>query len=660
MSTASSAGALSAVELLSPGGAIARALAQFEPRPQQVEMAARIAAAFAGGGHLLVEAGTGVGKSFAYLVPAVCHVAAHGGCVVISTHTIALQEQLIHKDIPFLQEALGIRFRAELVKGRSNYLGLRRLGRARAKPEQLLFRDGGPSLGDIAAWAAGTKDGSLAELSPQPSPELWDLVRSDRNDCMGRRCGHFAECFYQRARRRLADAQILVVNHAMLFSDLALNQDGAAILPPYDYVVLDEAHTVEAVAADHFGATMTESQVAFLLSRLYNERTQRGLLASPPGERAIPAVRQARDHAESYFRALHGLLDDRPGWNGRLIEPPPVPQRLSGSLTDLHAVLQQVRQRTDDEQDRFELEGRMDQCLQMAGAIRGLHNLELEGCVFWLEQTGQRRHPSASFNGRPAEVGPSLQSLLFGSKRSAILTSATLTTASADPFSYMRARLGLAEAPAVALGSPFDYARQVTIHVEDDLPDPAGDSFLPAACERMRGYLLRTEGRAFVLFTSYSMLRQAAIRMEDFLDEHGMTLLVQGQGMPRSRMLEVFKTTPRCVLFGTDSFWQGVDVPGEALSNVVIVKLPFAVPSHPLMEARIESIRSRGGNPFEEFQLPEAILKLRQGFGRLIRTATDRGIVVILDPRVRTKPYGRRFLAALPECRVAFASASDR
>jgi ATP-dependent DNA helicase DinG len=659
MTTASSAGPFNAVELLSPGGAIARALSQFEPRPQQLEMAARVADSFAGAGHLLVEAGTGVGKSFAYLVPAVCHVAAHGGCVVISTHTIALQEQLIHKDIPFLQEALGIKFRAELVKGRSNYLGLRRLQRARAKQEQFLYTDGGATLTDIAIWAKDTKDGSLSELSTQPSPELWESVRSDRNDCMGRRCEHFTECFYQRARRRLADAQILVVNHAMLFSDLALKQDGAALLPPYDYVVLDEAHTAEAVAADHFGASMTESQVNFFLSRLFNDRTQRGLLASPQGEKAIPAVRQARDHAETYFRGLLGMLERSPGWNGRLTAPPTVPQRLSGSLTDLHAKLQQVRKDTDTEQDRFEIEGRMDQCLELANTLRGLHNLELADCVFWLEQTNQRRHPSAAINGRPADVGPSLESLLFASKKSVILTSATLTTASADPFAYIRSRVGLKKSPGVALGSPFDYKRQVTIHVEDDLPDPSSDTFLPAACERMGTYLVQTQGRAFVLFTSYSMMGHAANRMESFLARHDMTLLVQGRGMPRSQMLDVFKTTPRCVLFGTDSFWQGVDVPGEALSNVIIVKLPFAVPSHPLMEARIESIRQRGGNPFEEFQLPEAVLKLKQGFGRLIRTATDRGIVVILDRRLRTKPYGRRFLAALPECRVVCASAAE-
>ena len=346
---------ISALDILGEGGAVAKALAAYEVRPQQLEMAEAIAAALRDCRHLLVEAGTGVGKSFAYLVPAVLHVVREGGRVVVSTNTIALQEQLIHKDIPFLAGALPVTFKAVLVKGRSNYLGLRRLGRASQRQEQLFSDKSRAQLWAIEEWAYETRDGSLSDLPEQPDRDVWEMVRSDRSDCMGRRCPHYAKCFYQLARREAAEAQVLVVNHAMLFSDLAVRGAGASILPDYDYVVLDEAHTVEAVAAEHFGVSVTDAQVRFLLGQLYNERTGRGLLAHGAGRPAIAAARQAREVASQYFLSLQRLREDRPSWNGRLAEPPPVEERLSTTLAELHQSLAAVRNDFEDEQSRFEV-----------------------------------------------------------------------------------------------------------------------------------------------------------------------------------------------------------------------------------------------------------------------------------------------------------------
>ena len=619
-------------------------------------MAGAVAAAFTNEKHLLVEAGTGVGKSFAYLVPAIEQVTRHGGRVVISTHTIALQEQLVNKDIPFLRSVFTDEFSAVLVKGRSNYLGLRRLARASARQQQLFSAKKQLSeLWRIEEWAYKTADGSLADMRRQPNETVWDLVRSDTDDCLGRRCPQFGRCFYQRARRRANSAQILIVNHALLFADMAVRRRKASILPNYDYVILDEAHTVERVAGDHLGLTVANTQVRYLLNRLHNERTGRGVLQSGPGEAIIPVVQDTHKVVDGYFSDLEAWHAEHTGRNGRLSEPPPIKQRATDSLVELRDRLNTVREDMQNEEDRSELTGLMDRCSGLAKEIDVWHSQKKTGWVHWLDSSAGPRH-RVTLNARPIHVGPELKALLFDKVRSVVLTSATLTTAGDDPFEYLRGRLGLNDARGVALGSPFNFREQLKVYVEATLPDPNNAmAFIPAACDAIKKYVCKTSGRAFVLFTSYQMMGQCAEALAGFFEEEGMALLVQGSGMPRSLMLDKFRSVPRSVLFGTDTFWTGVDVPGQALSNVIIVKLPFAVPNEPIVEARIEQIREAGGNPFMEFQIPEAILKFRQGVGRLIRTRNDTGIVVILDPRVRTKPYGRRFLDALPDCEVVVA-----
>ncbi len=656
-------------EMLGVGGAIAARLGDhYEPREQQLAMAEAVERCMGERGRLLVEAGTGVGKSFAYLLPAIRRIVEHGERVVIATNTIALQEQLLEKDVPLLRAATPDEFSAVLVKGRGNYLSIRRLQLA-SKRQERLFADAASrrSLHQVEDWAYGTTDGTLATLPQLERHGVWDRVRSDSGNCMGRRCPSYEACFYQQARRRMEHGQLLICNHALFFSDLALRGAGVGFLPAYDHVVLDEAHGVEDVATEHFGASLAESRVQHLLSMLLHEKTGKGFLGqlqtkhdeSGLKERAIARTRTAGDAARVFF-------DDWIGYAGggslrtltkRVREEGVVENVVTPAFVQLATALRRLREVCASEEDAFELSSYAERAQAVGVEAQLIVDQELEGCAYWVETAPSLggRSLRVTIAGSPIEVGPVLREKLFAGDHSVTLTSATLTTGSKknEGFGHVAARVGFdleaAKSRTLALGSPFEYSSQVELYVEAGMPDPRDPSYEEALASKITEHVRATGGGAFVLFTSLRTLSRAAALTRGTLDEDGIEVFAQGEDGPRSLLLQKFRASERGALFGAASFWQGVDVRGAALRNVVITRLPFEPPDRPIVEARCEMIEARGGNAFMEDSVPRAVIRFKQGFGRLIRSSGDSGRVAVLDPRVATKRYGRLFLEALPE-----------
>jgi ATP-dependent DNA helicase DinG len=637
--------------IFAPEGLLAKAR-NFEYRPQQQAMAAAVAAALEEERHLVVEAGTGVGKSLAYLIPAALFAVEQGKKAVISTHTINLQEQLLHKDIPIVKKILPIEFDAALMKGRQNYVCGRRLDRAIAQANELFTTTEQTELARLAEWARTTRDGTLSDLPIEPDPKVWTQVCSEAHICTTKTCGQNPRCFFQQARRRLLAADVVVLNHTLFFTLLPeeLEEHEEGYLFPNDFLIFDEAHTLEQVASRQIGIGVSQYGLRATIQRLYNARSKKGLFTVTRDAPGVTLAASLIEEADRFFDAIEARADFKKGREYRVRQAEIVPDEITGRLSALQARIIEVVRKTEDEFLKAELQDLSRRIRDAREGISVFLQQSADEYVYWIERTG-RAAQNISLNAAPIDVAPVLRRMIFRDNCTSVLTSATLAVGRPD-LAYFRRRVGASEAEPLQLGSPFDFEKQMQLFVVRKMPDPRDATYHGALAEWIGHFVAQTDGRAFVLFTSYRAMQALATEMEEFFVSKNLHLLVQGKGAPRSRLLEEFKTTPRSVLFGTDSFWVGVDVPGEALSNVIITRLPFAVPDHPLIEAKLELIQARGGDAFTEYSLPEAILKLRQGVGRLIRTKSDHGIVVILDNRVMTKTYGRAFLKALPPCPV--------
>jgi ATP-dependent DNA helicase DinG len=702
-----------ATAMVRPGGAIGQGLASYEFRRQQVDMMEEVIRAFDDDEIALIEAATGTGKTVAYLIPAVLWATTNGERVVVSTNTINLQEQLIHKDIPMLRRVLGIEFEAILMKGRGNYICLRKLDKVASDIDLFSTSDDRKTLADIIAWARKSRDGDRSQLSFVPPEHLWEKVCSEADFCLRARCPHFKDCFVNRARRKASQSDIIVTNHHLLFADIALRKQlgsysDLAVLPPYRRLVIDEAHNVEDVATSYLGERVTRTGLARIIGRLHRyERVRRSavekgivpflrakigrakdaftenqvkrLLSMVDGT-IVPLLEELLEVVSVVFDSVFEFVERRSPETGlekklritgdvrasdemRALcsgDVEPLVAELTAAAGKLGVVAAALsKAKSKDEKDDFTLDQAELNAYAMKFRTIAAFIAQLfgetgqEDTVQWIETKGAGRRV-VRLCSAPLDVSSALVETVYPNIRTIVMTSATLSVEGRLDFLKRRLGLDCVEQGRVSeriLPSPFDFDKQAVIGVPLDIADPASPQYIDQAAEMIMECLRITRGKAFVLFTSFGALNYVAKKLREPLKEEGVTSLRQGSA-PRHKLLGLFKKDVHSVLFATDSFWEGVDVAGEALECVILAKLPFRVPTEPVLEARAEKIERDGGNSFVEYTVPQAVIRFRQGFGRLIRRRSDRGAIIILDNRVLTRSYGSVFLRSLPDARL--------
>lgn len=633
-------------KFLGTHGILSEKLEGFEHRPQQMEMAQSVETAFNEARHLIVEAGTGTGKSLAYLIPAILWAVENNKKVVISTYTKTLQQQILNHDIPFLREKLGIPFRYALCMGNENYLSLRRLKRS-AQAGLFNKTDEEEQLDSVFDWAAKTETGYRSDLPFEVLPQVWEEVGRQKDLCLGKNCETHSSCFYFKARKKWFGAHLLIVNHHLFFANVA---NSGAVLPAFDAVVFDEAQNLEEAATQFLGLEISNSNLYYFLDRLHNPRTKKGLLTRldhalvPHVRKLAMSVRQAVEAFFSHFLEEYGS-EDRVL---RFYKPPVLDNGIYVPMEALRESLKSLEAGLHSEEDRIDASAAAERCFEFNNTISAILNQNLPGYVYWIEIVKRKRFPRVVLRGVPIHVAEELHAQVFDKLDRIIMTSATLTAN--KKFEFIKERLGYQPHEELLLDAPFDYPNQALLYVPSDLPEPGTENepYVEELSKRCRELVMASGGKTFILFTSYALLNQIYNKLDDW--GIPFPLIRQGE-WPTSLMIEKFKKKPS-VIFGTNSFWQGVDIPGEALQSVIITKLPFDVPKEPLTEARIEELKRQQKDPFSNFQIPRAIIQLKQGFGRLIRKKTDQGVVSLLDSRISRRGYGKQFIASLPACPV--------